>query len=111
MPLRIVKPESALPPANGIALEDAIIAALDAPAAAGERPSEAFRRKEQAVGELFAALSIIDAHTLHKRLSLRDPKDPVASRFGRLMAERQERLLKFLGDARRRAAVARNGSW
>lgn len=102
----IAETHSALP--KPIALEDAIIAALDAPAEPHERPSEVFRRKELAVGELFAALSIIDAYVLHKRLSVRQAGDPIASRFGRLVADRQQRLMEFLGDARRRAAFARS---
>lgn len=90
-----------------VALEGAIIVALDAPADLNELASDAFRRKEYAVGELFAALSIVDAHLLHRRLSTKHPADPIATRFSRLVAERQARLLTFLGDARRRAMLAR----
>lgn len=109
--VRLVKAEVAKPAAaavNGVALEAAIIAALDAPPAPDERPSETFRRKEVAVGELFAALSVMDAHHLYKRLSVRHADDPIAQRFGRLVTDRQDRLMNFLGDARRRAAIARS---
>jgi hypothetical protein len=92
------------PPIQTISLEVAIIAALDAPANPDERASDAFRRKEYAIGQLFGALSIVDAHILHRRLSLRDAADPIATRFARLIVERQARLMNFLGDARRRAA-------
>ena len=95
-------------PVQPVALEAAIIAALDIQPSSGERAAEAFRRKEYAVGELFARLSIVDALHLHRRLAVKDPSDPISIRFARLVAGRQTRLLNFLGDARRRAALARS---
>jgi hypothetical protein len=95
------------PPIQTISFEQAIIEALDAPANPDERASDAFRRKEYAIGQLFGALSIVEAHILHRRLSLRDAADPIATRFARLIVERQARLMSFLGDARRRAALAK----
>jgi hypothetical protein len=102
-PSRVVAPSHA---PIGAELESSIIAALDKPAAPGETASEAFRRKEQEVGDLFAAVSIADARELHRRLTLAKADDPIARRFTRLVRDRQARLIAFLADARRRAALA-----
>ena len=72
----------------------------------GGTSSEAHRRKEQELGELFAKLTAIEACTLHKRLSNPAATDHLAVAFGRLIVERRARLLTFLGDTRRRAAIA-----
>ena len=66
---------------------------------------EAHRMKEHEIGELFARLTILEAWTLHKRLSNPATTDDLATTFGRLILERRMRLLAFLGDARRRAAI------
>lgn len=84
-------------------VEHAILAILDSPAA-GETIEAAFRRKEHELGELFAGLSVFESRALLKRFS--DARDPLAARFGRLVAARRERLLAFLADARRREAIA-----
>lgn len=89
-----------------LAAEADIIAVLDQAAAPGESASNAFRRKEHSLGELFATLSIVDALSLHRRLTLAKPADPIARRFALLVPERKARLLSFLADARRRAAIA-----
>lgn len=67
---------------------------------------EAHRMKEHEIGELFAKLTVMESWTLHKRLSNPSAIDDLASAFGRLILERRARLLAFLGDARRRAAIA-----
>jgi len=86
--------------------DDAILAILDAPLRAGETAHAGYRRKEYELGTLFAALSPADARTLHARLSSPRTGDLAAERFHLLVAERRVRLLAFLADAPRRAALA-----
>lgn len=89
-----------------VKLEAEIIAELDR-GPEGERLATAFQRKEHALGALFAQLSIEEARVLHRRLTVPLANDPVAQRFAKLVVDRQRRLLAFLGDARRRHALAR----
>jgi hypothetical protein len=79
---------------------------LESPQEYGETIEVAFRRKEQALVSLFAALGPRDALALHARLSSPREGDALAARFARLVRERRDRLLAFLADARRREAVA-----
>jgi hypothetical protein len=65
-------------------------------------------KKEQALMALFAAMSVLEAMELQRRLRVGRADDAVAVAFGRLVVERRQRLLAFLGDARRRAAIARS---
>jgi hypothetical protein len=87
-----------------VSLEDAILVALDEPALPGEQIAMAFQRKESVIGALFAQLDVHESRALHRRLELALPEDPIAARFGRLVADRRARLMAFLADARRRAA-------
>jgi len=64
-------------------------------------------RKEARLRELFAALPVLEAMELHRRLRIARADDAVAVAFGRLVFERRQRLLTFLGEARRRTALAR----
>jgi hypothetical protein len=89
-----------------VALEQAIVAALDPAPSASETMLAGFQRKERALVQLFAQLSVSDARTLHRRLTLPVDSDPIASHFARLIAERRARLIAFLADARRREAIA-----
>jgi hypothetical protein len=93
-----------------VAQEDAIVATLAGAANPHELASEAFRRKEHKLGALFALLSPIDSLELDRRLSVSSPDDPIASRFVRLVPERRGRLIAFLRDTRRRAAVLKSKS-
>ncbi|MDB4958994.1 MAG: hypothetical protein JWO36_6563 [Myxococcales bacterium] len=86
--------------------ENALIEILDSASLAGETIELSFRRKEAQLRSQFAALSVFDARTLHGRLANPRPDDAVAVRFSRLVADRRARLLTFLADARRRAAIA-----
>jgi len=86
--------------------ERAILEVLDERPAVGETIELAYRRKEHALGELFAQLTIIEAHTLKKRLENPKAGDALATKFTSLIASRRVRLLAFLGDARRREALA-----
>lgn len=88
-----------------VSLEETILAALDTPTLPGEQIAIAFQRKEIVVRTLFAQLDIRESIALHRRLVLMLPDDPIAARFGRLVSERRARLLAFLADARRRAAL------
>jgi hypothetical protein len=86
--------------------DGALLAILDAPLFTGEPASVGFARKERELRDAFAALPILQARALEKRLAKSAPGDSLAQRFGRLTAERKHRLLQFLADARRRAAIA-----
>lgn len=83
-----------------------LIALIVEPLGGGETVSAGYARKEQAIGEWFARLTVIRAWALHRRLTCAAASDPLAAAFGRLVGERRGRLLAFLGDARRRAARA-----
>lgn len=86
---------------------DAPLAAiLDAELLPGEPALVGFSRKERELGEAFAALPVMDQRALHARLSVLRPGDLLAAKFARLTSERRARLVAFLGDARRRAAVS-----
>ncbi len=87
--------------------ERAILDALASSPRAGETVALAFQRIEHQVGLLFAKLTVLQARALHRRLSQPVEGDALAARFGRLVRERRLRLLAFLGDARRREALAR----
>ncbi len=84
-----------------------LLVALDMPGAFGESAAALHHRKEQALGALFAALSVVEARALHKRLTLPRADDVVGARFGRLVADRRDRLLAFLESAQRREAIAK----
>jgi hypothetical protein len=90
-----------------VALEHAILAALEAPLSNHETMFAGFHRKELAVAALFAQLSVADARALHRRLTMPSSSDPLAVAFNRLVSERRARLVAFLADARRRQAIAR----
>ncbi len=60
---------------------------------------------EPELAAALAALPIFDQRALHVRLANPRAGDRLAERFGRLVAERRARLLRFLGDARRRATM------
>ena len=83
-----------------------LLAILDAPLAPGEPAHVGFARKERELGTALGALPILDQRTLHARLSNPRTGDTLAEKFGRLTPERRQRLLNFLADARRRAAIA-----
>jgi len=103
-------PVEVLPPKpTPTACDPELIAILDAPLHAGETAAAGFARKERELGAAFAKLTILAAYALRKRLAnpLRD--DVLAEKFARLTVERRNRLLQFLADVRRRAALAQTG--
>lgn len=92
-----------VPPA-GPSFECELLALLRRPVPAGQA-RDGFARKEREIGELFARLPVADAIALHKRLTCKAPDDDLVAAFARLVDDRRARLLTFLADARRRAAM------
>ena len=78
----------------------------EAPRHAGEPAALGFLRKEAELRAAFAALPVSAARALHARLANPRHGDLLATRFSGLVADRRARLLAFLGDARRREALA-----
>lgn len=83
----------------------AILSVLDEPAAGGESADAFYRRKERELGAMFARLPVPDAVALARRLSTVTPGDILSARFSRLVADRRQRLIDFLDDAKRREAI------
>lgn len=83
-----------------------LITILDAPLAPGETVMTGFARKEYELGAVFAQLSVFEARAMRARLANPKAGDELADKFARLTIERRSRLLSFLADARRRAAIA-----
>lgn len=99
----------AKPPAEPSAnwFEPELIAILMRPVPAGQA-REQHAAKEHEIAELFGRLTVLEAWTLHKRLLCKTPDDALVVAFDRLIIERRARLIAYLGDARRRAALARS---
>jgi hypothetical protein len=93
-------------PAPVLARLAELIAILERPFAAGETAEAGARRKEHDLGAVFATLSVVDSWHLHQRLRRAAPGDRLSAAFGRLVVQRRDRLLAFLGDARRRQVIA-----
>ena len=115
IPHRARRPRQAARPAAGTlhassvlasAHDARLIAILDAPLGDGEPAAIGFLRKEAELRATFAALPVLDARALHARLSTPRSGDLLAAKFAGLVIERRPRLLTFLSDARRRAALA-----
>lgn len=103
----VAPPRAATENSPSIAARDLqIISVLDEPAAIGESADALYRRKEHELGALFATLSASDAVALAKRLSTEATGDTLSARFSRLVADRRQRLIDFLVDAKRRQAIA-----
>lgn len=88
-----------------VELEDEILSVLGAVPEPGERIAIAFRPKEEELIVFLAHLSVLDSMRLHRRLTLSLDRDPVVTRFGRVIAERGAPFMSFLAGARRREAV------
>ena len=104
-------PGSDLPPtpppltAAQLAMDARLIAILDAPLAPGETAMFGYQRKEIQLVSALATLTIVEARALHLRLANSRASDALATKFMRLTVERRTRLLNFIADARRRAAM------
>jgi hypothetical protein len=85
--------------------DDQILAILDAPLHPGETALAGFARKEQELRDVFARLSVLESRATLSRLVTCKPSDDIARKFAGLTVERRGRLLSFLADARRRAAM------
>jgi len=83
-----------------------LIAILDAPLAPGEGAMIGFARKERELGAMFAQLGVAESRAMGARLATPKAGDELANKFARLTVERRTRLLTFIADARRRAAIA-----
>lgn len=80
-----------LPPTAHSALDDRLLAILDAPLRATETPTQGFDRKERELGNLFFS------HALYRRLVVNFACDLVARKFAGLADYRKQRLLVSLG--------------
>lgn len=84
-----------------------LLAILIAPLLPGESALCGHQRKEHQLAAILANLSVGEARTLHQRLSRpAGAADLLASKFAALIHDRRCRLLAFIADTRRRAAVA-----
>ena len=91
--------------AEQVAIDTRLAAVIDAPLPYGQTAMEGYRDKEIQLVGILCRLSIMESRALHARLSNPRPSDELATKFMRLTVERRGRLLNFLADARRRAAV------
>jgi len=99
-------PPSAARPTWSASTDLALIAILEAPLHAGETVALGFARKEAELRHVLASLSIFESRALKTRLSCPKDGDPLPKAFMRLTAERRERLINFIADARRRESLA-----
>ena len=100
----VVRPAPAPAPSSGI--DEALLEILRSPALIGETVEIAFRRKEAEMIALCNTLSPVESMQLVRRLEHPKAGDTLAAEFSRMISERRQRILRFLGDARRRAALA-----
>jgi hypothetical protein len=96
------------PPVTAAELaNDAKLAAIfDAPLAPGETAFDGYRNKEVQLVAAMAQLTVLESRALHARFANPLGADALAAKFMRLTIERRVRLLNFLADAPRRAALA-----
>jgi hypothetical protein len=93
------------PPPAPIAPDAELLAILLATPACADTIECAFRDKERALRQLFVTMSIGVSRALHARLATPRDGDEIAEIFHRFVPERRARLLAFLADAPRRAAI------
>jgi hypothetical protein len=86
-------------------VESKLRAILTEPIRPGEGHQLGNGRKEHELRTVFASLTPVDALHLRHRLDLDHPVDKLALLFRRLVPERRRRLISFLTDPKRRAAV------
>ena len=101
---RAVATPAAPPPSSE--LEDRLIAILESPPHANEMIAACFARKEAELGNVLATIDVDSARALHKRLTTFAGEDRLVTAFNRLTADRRQRLIVYLADARRRAAIS-----
>lgn len=103
----VARPLSPAPTSWSSSCDVALLAIIEAPLHLGETAAAGFARKEVELRRVLATLSIAESRALHMRLSNPRPGDQLAASFQRLTADRRARLINFVADARRRAALAR----
>ncbi|MEO8846457.1 MAG: hypothetical protein ABI591_12100, partial [Kofleriaceae bacterium] len=86
-------------------IETQILAVLCRPRDVGESYAESNANREAALRAVFSELDVTRAVHLRRRLETPRADDLLWSSFQRLVVERRQRLLRFLGDARRRSAL------
>ena len=90
---------------SAAAIDAALIAILDAPLRLGETALIGYARKEAEMLRILASLTVAESRALHARLVVAQPDDPLGGKLARFTADRRNRLVHFLADARRREAV------
>lgn len=104
----VVLPSPILPPSPAQSAIDAqLVAIIDEPLPPGETTMAGYQRKEIKLVSMLCRLTVLESRSLHARLSNPIASDALAMKFMRLTIERRMRLLNFLADARRRAALER----
>jgi len=99
-------PSSAPVTSAKVSVDAKLAAIFDAPLAPGETAFDGYRNKEIQLVAAMSQLTILESRALHARLANPLGADALAAKFMRLTIERRIRLLRFLADARRRAALA-----
>jgi hypothetical protein len=89
-----------------LSIEGRMLSILRARPEPNETVLLAFRRKEAELIALCATLSPVESLQLMQRLERSNSADELATAFSRLVVERRQRVIGFLNNARRRAAVA-----
>lgn len=88
------------------AIDAELIAILDTPLLLDETALVGYARKEAAMLQILASLTVAESRALHARLVVAKPGDPLVDKLARFTTERRTRLIHFLADARRREAIA-----
>ena len=86
-------------------IETKIVAVLRRPRNVNESQAEYGTNREAELCALFAELDVTRAFHLRRRLEIGRADDLLSSSFQRLVVDRRQRLLRFLGDARRRSML------
>ena len=107
-PMAVPQPIVPPSPFEVLAPHPDMLAILSRPQAGYDSADIHFRRIEHDLGAYFATLSLSAARSLLARLrrGTATADDTLVARFHRLVGDRRERLLAFLADAPRRAALA-----
>lgn len=86
-------------------IETEILAVLHRPRDPDENHAQSNANREAELRAVFAELDVTRALHLRRRLETPRADDLISSSFQRLVVDRRQRLLRFLGDARRRSAL------
>jgi hypothetical protein len=89
--------------AEQTAFDAQLVAILESPLLPNETAMLGYQRKELELISQLHRLTVLESRALHARLSA--GRDALAVKFMRLTIERRTRVLAFLADARRRAAI------